>query len=141
MTKKNKKTIVRLVTFILTLVVVCMTLKTIAIGIDLALISDSNVTSESWRISDAGSAAANAVYDENTKIRQSIYHSSDAYTRWISTSSKPVQLVVGFGLIGLSGLLLFVWYTYINQIIKRFKKRAIQRKRNISVNRKNSPVY
>lgn len=129
MTKRNKRAIARFVMLVLTISVVLVTLHTISIGINLALISEENINAETWRINPMGSQAADAVYTRNAEYRETIYNSSFWYTRWISQANTLVQLFVGFGLIGFSGLLIYMWYLIILSDIKRFHKRLIIKKR------------
>lgn len=129
MTKSNKRAIARFVMFILTITVLLATLHTIAIGIDLAMISEENSKVETWRINPMGSEAANSVYNKNAEIRDSIYNSDFWYTSWISKANTLVQLFVGFGLIAFSSILIYMWYLIIQSDIKRMRKRqAIRRK-------------
>jgi|GEM_PF-4304900 len=122
--KKSKHAIARIIILALSIVVITLTFKTICIGIDLASISEQNSNTETWRISGTGINAANSVYENNMILRDSIYNSPSAYTRWISTSNKFVQLIVGFSLVALSFLSCYIWYTYISMKTKKFRRRV-----------------
>ena len=128
--KKSNKAIARVVTLVISLFIVLLTLKTIGIGMDLALISEQNANSQTWRINESGIAAANAVYEQNSEFRNSIYKSNDNYTRWISTSGDLVQLSVGISLLGLSILSCYLWFTFITMKIRRLRRRLVQMRKN-----------
>ncbi|MDD4387213.1 MAG: hypothetical protein PHD15_05625 [Clostridia bacterium] len=119
-----------MITLIISIFIVLLTLKTIGIGINLALISEQNANSQTWRINESGIAAANAVYDKNSEFRNSIYNSTDGYTKWISTSGDLVQLVVGLSLIVLSVFSCYIWYTYISMKIRRIRRRLSNKRKN-----------
>ncbi|MDD2376842.1 MAG: hypothetical protein PHO88_05175 [Clostridia bacterium] len=94
------------------------------------MISEQNANSQTWRINESGIAAANAVYDKNSEFRNSIYNSTDGYTKWISTSGDLVQLVVGLSLIVLSVFSCYIWYTYISMKIRRIRRRLSNKRKN-----------
>lgn len=131
MTTKNQKVIIRGLILIASVFIIAITLHTISIGLDLASISEENINVQSWReTSGTGAIAADNVYNHNQSIRQEIYNSPNPYTRWISTTNNFVQLAVGFTLLGLSCLSIYIWYIYINQKIRRHQRRVAQRRKN-----------
>lgn len=135
MTKKTKRAIARFIMLIFTISIIALTLHTVSIGFNLASISEENANTETWRINSIGSQAANAVYERNAEYRDSIYNSSFWYTRWISTTNTFVQLIVGFGLIGLSGVVMYMWYLIVKSDLKRFRKKLASRRKYKSVHR------
>jgi hypothetical protein len=120
--------IIRFGMFIFTICVLMLTLHTISIGMTLAMITEENLDVQEWRINPMGSQAADAVYQRNAEFRNEIYNSDFWYTRWISTADTFVQLLVGFGLIALSGLLIYIWYLVIQSDIRYFKKKQAYRR-------------
>lgn len=135
MTTKNKRAIARFIMLTFTICVIALTLHTISIGFNLALISQENANTETWRINPMGSQAANSVYEMNAEYRDSIYNSSFWYTRWISTTNTFVQFIVGFSLIALSGLLMYMWYLIVKSDLKRFRKKLASKRRYHKVHR------
>jgi hypothetical protein len=135
MTTKNKRAIARFIMLIFTVCVIALTLHTISIGFNLALISQENANTETWRINPMGSQASNSVYEMNAEYRNSIYNSSFWYTRWISTTNTFVQLIVGFGLIALSGVLIYMWHLIVKSDLKRFRKRLASKRKNQRVHK------
>lgn len=135
MTKKTKRAIARFIMLIFTICIIALTLHTVSIGFNLASISEENANTETWRINSMGSQAANAVYERNAEYRDSIYNSSFWYTRWISTTNTFVQLIVGFGLISLSGVLMYMWYLIVKSDLKRFRKKLASKRKYQRVHR------
>lgn len=99
--------------FLFTIGIFALTIHTLAVGWDLISISNSNLNTETWRINPEGIKAANAVYENNAQIRDAIYNSDFWYTRFISTASLPIQLLIGLGLLTFSGYLITEWYNFL----------------------------
>lgn len=123
MNKNLIRSIVRTIILVVSIFTILLTLYTVGIGAELAFISEQNINSETWRISNSGSVAANNVYEENAEIRREIYNSPCKYKSWISTSNNGVQLLVGLSLLLISSFSAWYIYIYIIYKIKRFRRK------------------
>ncbi|MEG2195627.1 MAG: hypothetical protein RRY11_12580 [Terrisporobacter sp.] len=127
--------VIRTIVLGLSLAIIALTLYTISIGFTLALISQSNSNTETWKINNEGCIAANNVYESNQNFRNELYNSPNAYTRWISTSNDLVQIVVGFTLLFLSFFSSYIWLTYLNSKIKKLKRKLAKNRKRKDLSR------